>query len=367
MKGLATTQLKELIEGIKNGSIPMRGNEPKMSLRALRSLLLSEDKVHADLVEDLLSGKLNIEQFKNKIRKNIEKTQPNKVKILATDRIHHKTPLQFGNILENMPDEELRIFLTDAYESRGLTYGDTDQNIRGSSFDERAHTGARPKKSKSKTIYPALEGPDGNRLNSAHPRGVRDTIYDLSDRPITAADAKKLALPLEKTADLDFQKGVAADTSRRNFVNSELRKAGVLDNGVDIFSATTTDEQITKARKVLNSSKLQKGAAKAFGLPFVGGLIAGATVLAQTGDAKAAVGAAVDAENPINNVDGGKLFDESQDYQTVLNQAKASRKRPIKDALKSFASNESRYIGKSLMSGQLPYKGSQFFHMLGIL
>ena len=50
---------------------------------------------------------------------------------------------------------------------------------------------------------------------------------------------------------------------------------------------------------------MQKGAAKAsIGLPFVGGFIAGATVLSvQTGDAKAAVGAAVDAENPINNLD----------------------------------------------------------------
>ena len=47
----------------------MSGNEPKMSLRAHRTLLLSEDKVHGELVEQFLSGKLNVEQFKNKLQK----------------------------------------------------------------------------------------------------------------------------------------------------------------------------------------------------------------------------------------------------------------------------------------------------------
>ena len=268
MKGLAAKQLKDMIAGIKSGAIKMRGNEPKMSYRALRSLLLSEDKTHADLVESLLSGKLTTEQFKNKIRTRIEKTIPNRVKILGTDRIHHKTPLEFAEILSEMPDNELREFLTQSYETQGLTYGDSDGNIRGSSFDERAHTGARPKASKSKIVYPNTLGPDGLREVSAHPRGTRDTLYSgVNSRPTTAKDANKVVNPLLKQADQDFNLGVTADTSRRNQINDDLKSKGLLSSDGDIFSSTTTDETIKAARTTLNSADLQKRAALAFKTP----------------------------------------------------------------------------------------------------
>ena len=268
MKGLAAKQLKEMIAGIKAGTIKMRGNEPKMSYRALRSLLLSEDKTHADLVEDLLSGKLTTEQFKNKIRTRIETTIPNRVKILPTDRIHHKSPLEFAVILSEMPDEELREFLIQSYESQGRTYGDSDGNTRGSSFDERAHTGARPKASKAKIVYPNKLGPDGLREISAHPRGTRDTLYSgVTARPTTVAEAKEVTEPLLKQADKDFQLGVTADSTRRAEVNAQLRQKGLLSADGDIFSSTTSDETIKAARKTLDSPELQKSAALAFETP----------------------------------------------------------------------------------------------------
>ena len=267
MKGLAANQLKDMIAGIKAGTIKMSGNEPKMSYRALRSLLLSEDKTHQALVEDLLSGKLNIEKFKNKIRGNIERVLPNKVRILDTDRIHHKTPLEFGEILSEMPDEDLRQFLTQQYEQHGRTYGDSDSNTRGSSFDERAHTGARPKASKSKIVYPNTEGPEGLREVSAHPRGTRDKAYNIPDRPKTAKDAASVAEPLLKQADNDFKLGVQADTSRRNYVNDQLVKQGIIKQGDDIFSSTVSDDLLQRARPVLKSAELQKGAARAFTTP----------------------------------------------------------------------------------------------------
>ena len=267
MKSLAAKELNNMINGIKNGTIKMSGNEPKMSYRALRSLLLSEDKVHSHLVEDLLSGKTTPEQFKNKIRSNIETKQPGKVRVVGTDRIHHKTPLEFGEILSQMPEAELREFLTQQYEQTGRTYGDTDQNTRGSSFDERSHTGARPKASKSKIVYPNQLGEDGLREASAHPRGTRDKMYQIGDRPTTAKEAAAIADPLLQQADKDFALGVKSDSTRRAAVNNRLQQQGVTVKGEDVFSSTASDELLQRARPALDTPELQIEAAQAFKKP----------------------------------------------------------------------------------------------------
>ena len=267
MKGLAAKELNEMINGIKNGTIKMSGNEPKMSYRALRSLLLSEDKVHQHLVEDFLSGKTTPEQFKNKIRTNIETKQPGKVRVIDTDRIHHKTPLEFGEILSQLSETELREFLTQQYEQKGRTYGDTDQNTRGSSFDERSHTGARPKASKSKIVYPNQLGEDGVRKASAHPRGTRDKLYQIPDRPTTAKEAAAIADPLLQQADKDFNLGVKADSTRRSVVNNRLQQQGITVKGEDVFSSTASDELLQRARPTLKTPELQIEAAQAFKKP----------------------------------------------------------------------------------------------------
>ena len=121
MKGVAANQLKDLIAGIKSGKIKMSGNEPKMSLRALRTLLLSEDKVHSTLVENFLSGKLTVEEFKNKLRGASENKIPKPLRRLPSDRIHHLTPLEIGNIVQEMPDNELRNLLTEL-DDEGYTF-----------------------------------------------------------------------------------------------------------------------------------------------------------------------------------------------------------------------------------------------------
>ena len=181
-----------------------------------------------------------------------------------------------------------------------------------------------------------------------------------SARNTVVAPAHENNIKSDKVASTKVLREQQVPVTRSGAIRADAHNIPIKGTDESRFNAVF-DDIVSNNRP--NARSLKKG----LGLPFVGGFIAGATVLSQTGDAKAAVGAAVDAENPINNLDAGELFDESQDYQTVLDQAKESRKKPIKDALKSFTSNEAKYIGKSLMSGQLPYKGSQFFHMLGIL
>lgn len=268
MKGAAAGQLKDLIAGIKSGAIQMSGNEPKMSLRALRTLLLSEDKVHGELVEQFLSGKLNVEQFKNKLRSAGETKIPKPLRRLPTDRIHHGTPLEIGNIVQDMPDNELRNLLTELGDE-GYFFGDTDKNVRGGSFDERAHTGARPKASKGKIVYPNTVGEPGLREISAHPRGTRDKLFDVDARPTTTKEAKDVVRPLLEQGKQDFERGVIADTPRRNYINQELVNKGVIKQGVDIFSADIDDATLKRAKPFLQSAELQEGAAKAFKTPTI--------------------------------------------------------------------------------------------------
>jgi hypothetical protein len=266
MKGRAKIKLQDLIAGIKNGTIQMSGNEPKMSIRALRTLLLSEDKVHGELVEKFLSGKLTTEQFKNKLRSASETRVPKPLRRLPTDRIHHLTPLEISGIVEDMPDNELLNLLQD-YEKDNIYFGDSDPNVRGGSFDERAHTGARPKASKSKIIYPNQLGEEGLREMSAHPRGTRDKMFNIPDRPTTAAEARGVIDPLLEQGQEDIQRGIIADTPRRNYINSELVRQGVIEQGTDIFSANIDDATLKRAKPFLQSAVLQEGAAKAFKTP----------------------------------------------------------------------------------------------------
>jgi hypothetical protein len=266
MKGAAAGQLKDLIAGIKSGAIQMSGNEPKMSLRALRTLLLSEDKVHGELVEQFLSGKLDTEQFKNKLRSAGETKIPKPLRRLPTDRIHHGTPLEIGNIIQEMPDNELRNLLTELGDE-GYYFGDTDANVRGGSFDERAHTGARPKASKGKIVYPNTVGEPGLREVSAHPRGTRDKLFDVDARPTTAEEAKGVIRPLLEQGKQDFERGVIADTPRRSYINQQLVDKGVIEQGVDIFSSDIDDATLKRAKPILQSAELQEGAAKAFKTP----------------------------------------------------------------------------------------------------
>ena len=360
MKGAAASQLKDLIAGIKSGAIQMSGNEPKMSLRALRTLLLSEDKVHGELVEQFLSGKLNVEQFKNKLRSAGETKIPKPLRRLPTDRIHHGTPLEIGNILQEMPDEQLRRVLTELGDE-GYFFGDTDANVRGGSFDERAHTGARPKASTSKIVYPNTVGEPGLREVSAHPRGTRDKLFDIDARPTTAEEAKGVIRPLLEQGKDDFQRGVIADTPRRNYINQQLVEKGIIEQGVDIFSADIDDATLKRARPFLQSDALQEGAAKAFKTPTIGmfrqqanlkrasrqvaskappllgGLALATGTLIAGGSPGQAFEAFVETENPLEDFDAGPVFDEKEDYAKVIQDAETQNKRPLSERLNEGA------------------------------
>ena len=71
--------------------------------------------------------------------------------------------------------------------------------------------------------------------------------------------------------------------------------------------------------------------------PFLGGVVAGAATLASGGSPAQALGAAVEAENPIENLSAGPLFDESQDFGVVLEQARMQNQIPLMTRIENGA------------------------------
>ena len=72
-------------------------------------------------------------------------------------------------------------------------------------------------------------------------------------------------------------------------------------------------------------------------VPMLGGVLAAGSTLASGGSPAQAFGAAVEAENPIENLSAGPLFDESQDFGTVLEQARMQNQTPLMTRLENGA------------------------------
>ena len=78
-----------------------KGNQPKMALRGLRSFLLSEDNLFADLLEQYESGKRTPYKLAEGVRQRTEKIGKSEV-IIHSDTIHHPEPLELGDGLLEM-------------------------------------------------------------------------------------------------------------------------------------------------------------------------------------------------------------------------------------------------------------------------
>jgi hypothetical protein len=99
-------------------------------------------------------------------------------------------------------------------------------------------------------------------------------------------------------------------------------------------------DDINKTLSQLDGPKLKfsKGTVKFLSkVPMLGGVVAAGATLASGGSPAQAFGAAVEAENPIENLSAGPLFDESQDFGTVLEQARMQNQIPLMTRIENGA------------------------------
>ena len=89
------------------------------------------------------------------------------------------------------------------------------------------------------------------------------------------------------------------------------------------------------ALKIPKKSPATKGLRKTLKVPVLAGLIAAGGTLLAGGGAQAAAREFIDAENPLNNLDSGAVFNESHDYNEALKIRAAQNAKPLLERLKS--------------------------------
>lgn len=99
-------------------------------------------------------------------------------------------------------------------------------------------------------------------------------------------------------------------------------------------------QQIANRRSTKAKLKIKGGVAKVLSVPFVGGIAAGALTLAEGGTPVQALEAAAEAENPIENLMAGPIYNEDEhglDYGAYLKKQKEFNEKPLNEQLMSGA------------------------------
>ena len=243
-----------------------RGNQPKMALRGLRSFLTSEDSLFPDLLEKYEAGKLTPYGLAEKARTRTEKIGKKEV-IIHSDTIHHANPLELGDAFDEMDPAELRDFLTEEYEVRGVTYGDTKQNTRGQSYTTRGHLG---QKTNSAGRYKATNefSEPGLTAMSAHPRGADDPLMKSPDvKPRTRKEAQAFVDSKASIIEESQALGAYADKDVRATVNQKMVDRGIIQPGQTVYDPNLPDETLAAVRQSLDNIPDEIDVAKSFKTP----------------------------------------------------------------------------------------------------
>lgn len=252
---------KELLK--KHG---YRGNQPKMALRGLRSFLVSEDDLFADLLEKYESGKVSPYKLAEAVRQRTEKIGASEV-IVHSDTIHHANPLELADAFDEMEPQELADFLTEEYEVKGETYGDTRQNTRGQSYTTRGHLAQT---TNPRGRYKATNefSEPGLRETSAHPRGANDPLMKAPEiKPTTRAEAKEFISTKTDIVQESRALGAFADRDVRALVDKKMQDRGIILPGDTVYRSDLPDETLKAVRESLDNPVDEIELAKAFKTP----------------------------------------------------------------------------------------------------
>ena len=206
----------------------------KQAERAKRSIISSTDETFGFLVEEALSKDLSGEAIKNKIRGLIERQFPKNLRLLSSDRIHHKNALELVELVSQQKPDVVLNFLQRS-EKEGYFFGDSLENTLGASFTEPAHTGAFPQDSAGKINYPKEYGAPGDRLVSGHPAGTNDPRFKFANKTYGSGDelfdAIKPALAYSADA---LDRALFADRPRIDMLETLARNQGLLEPGENV-------------------------------------------------------------------------------------------------------------------------------------
>ena len=221
--------------------------------RGLASFLLSDDKVHMDYVANRFAEGASMKSIMGGLGGRVQKLTDGGLSpyaVTPTDQMHHGNPnaAYFDAARTNDVDVLTDFLIRSAGE--GKYYGETAENLKGTSLDARPHTGSRGKGGSKHNPTVEGYGGDGTTILSAHPRNTRDLEgrlpaiqYGSGDEMFDAAQFMR-----DLHSD-DIILGQTIDQPRRDRANQILQQNEILPADVDAFGAQTSDEQIAKANK----------------------------------------------------------------------------------------------------------------------
>lgn len=181
-------------------------------------------------------------------------------------------------------------------------------------------------------------GKNPDKATTAHPRG---TAGFANMKGVDMADDAAVEAFLSDAIEQQQQAARTAaqtDLPRQQF----LREAS---GNPELYKGPKPQQLVLDPRDVKQSYlQLGKGSFNFKGVrelakkaPLAGGILIGGAVLASGGTPGQAFEAAVAAENPIENLDAGPLFSESQDYGDAIQEAQVQNQKPLLQRLKGGA------------------------------
>jgi hypothetical protein len=158
------------------------------------------------------------------------------------DEIHHQRGLDIFTSVRHLPVSE-RAKALDMMHQSGHTLGDTRENLLGTSFDVRTHTGGafKGKMNDGRKVRDVLKLNPGIAELSAHPFGTKETrpgvivpTYE------NAGDWFNHAQESAKTVEIDAARGIAIEQPRRQIVNNILQRSKHAPpiESFDVFNAS---------------------------------------------------------------------------------------------------------------------------------
>jgi hypothetical protein len=182
---------------------------------------------------------------------------------------------------------------------------------------------------------------DGDAINYLDPSGLPQEYTPKDKQRIQNAPADKVD---EVTAQVDAERWKAIKE------NPDARPIRTNPNPQRRGPTTTQQFQGLTIDSHKPGTRLpRKGKLKIpkVNIPLAGGLLAGGAALLSGGSPAQALESLVEAENPIENLDAGPIFNEKMDFGEYLKIAKAQNAKPLWERLQSGAFGTQAIRGRS--------------------
>ena len=326
---------------------PGFGKSDKKRLDKAISNLDFNPEAYADIMEDVMSANKGPKELMKKIR-NVETKVMKAFELLNEDTIHHLVQQRTGGDFSKQVsgdvvrgaikrlEERFDLKFSQATGPKGVIRGDT-------ALSNYAHKSDLTQKG-AELASGIGKNPDPS--TTAHRLGTTGYSKTLTAAETANEDALVKALESRIAPQLeDVKVGIATDQPR---VEAVRKAAPGLERA---YMPTNTPTEIAEMQKIARglpeTAKIKtykhlgivKGAARfipgpyddiALGTGFGG--IAAIGALATGGDPAQAFGDVV-SDVAVGDLQGGELFDESQDFGKVLQQSRQQNARPLMDRL----------------------------------